>query len=96
MNNAIATRYWTWPDDLDDINTYDGQMQYGIALWTNTQETIPTEAQIRYALALLKERAGADPDKVDWSTKHTLSQSIYRMTQLPVRKGAWARPGREV
>ncbi len=83
-------RFWSWPEDIQNDE------EYLIALWTETNTNTPTMRQISFALRLLNERVGADPEKVDWATRKGIGRAIDQMLRLPVRKGGWARPGREV
>lgn len=76
-------RFWEWPNDLPPIDTYEGEMEYGIAVWSETNDKLPTVRQIKYALFLLDTRMGADPSKLDWSSKRYLGRGINEMLKLP-------------
>lgn len=79
-------RYWAWPKDLPPIDTYDGQMQYGIALWTNTNETMPTVRQLAYVMWLLQTRELEEAYRVpeeSWSSKAKMGQLINWLVKLP-------------
>lgn len=90
-------RFWSWPEErVFDLDNYDDRMEYGICLWTETQENTPTLRQLAYVMHLLNTRVGADPELVQWGSKKGVGKAINEMLKLPIRKGGWARPGREV
>lgn len=79
-------RFWEWPEGIPgDLGTHKGRMEYGLAIWTETNTNMPTARQIKYALFLLGSRKGADPDMLDWSSKKFLGRAINEMLKLAIR-----------
>lgn len=78
-------RFWEWPKGVPgDMDTYDGRMEYGIALWTNTEAEMPSVRQLSFLLSLLETRA-AVPDEIDWTSKRQMARVINWLTKQPLK-----------
>lgn len=77
-------RFWEWPTDLPPIDTYDGRMQYSIALWTNTNNHMPSVRQLSFLLSLLDTREG-EPSEIDWANKRQVARVINWLTKQPLK-----------
>lgn len=81
-------RFWEWPypDGPIVLATEDEVMEYSVAVWTNTEDTMPSVKQLKYLLYLLDSR-DAEPETVDWSSKRQLARVINWLCQQPLKPG---------
>lgn len=78
-------RFWEWPEGVPgDLDQPDARMEYGIALWTNTEETMPSVRQLSFLLSLLDTREG-EPSEIDWASKRQVARVINWLTKQPLK-----------
>lgn len=92
-------RFWEWPyEELPgqaiELRTYDEEMEYSIAVWTETNTNMPSMRQLKYVLYLLGTRQGADPSAIVWDNKRRLAQGINWLLKQPLNPGATDFTGR--